>query len=99
MSLTKVSGCLSRSYRPRSYGQDRLCVAGLRRPPGRAGELGARLSQQAHSPRQTGGRFSAKATAPSLASAEVNTALVTSRCRANAVSAGQSADSTITRLV
>ena len=52
-----------------------------------------------YSPVQSGGRFSAKAAAPSIASLEVNTGPMISPCRANASSLGQSADSTMTRLV
>src|SRR5215470_18523404 len=52
-----------------------------------------------YSPRQTGGRFSAKAVAPSLASAEKNTGPAISACRSNDSDCGQSADSTTIRLV
>ena len=45
------------------------------------------------------GRFSAKASAPSIASAEPKTGPMISPCRANASALSQSADSTMTRLL
>src|SRR5260370_5324798 len=52
-----------------------------------------------HSPRHTGGRFSANAAAPSIASLEPKTRAAISACLAHAWAAGQSADSTMMRLV
>src|SRR5262249_39551607 len=50
-----------------------------------------------HCPRQTGGRFSPKAAAPPLASADANTRPLIAFCRAHASSLGPSADSTMIR--